>query len=194
MEIFDTNEPIREYEKSRNEQIKENERYLKTRFSPKPDLDLVPEIHTDKNHPIQLSQSPIYKSEEEIPETSRGFARSLNNCGVHTFIRILTIDNEDLSMAFSRIIVWQYASGWFIPYCKAKWNKESGIKILPFREAGGGLDTVCSCTKTKITPQEKQSNKYNIAERVYSADAVMFCLTAVKYKDLREHMFTMFYY
>ena len=100
-----TNDPISEYEKSRNEQIKENQRYLSKFVAKKNDLEMdsAKEEEGDKNITLLLwvSQSPCVISDVENHENPQEHARSRNNCGVHTFLRIITAGREEINRLFS---------------------------------------------------------------------------------------------
>ena len=81
-----TTEPIGIYERNRNIQIAENERFLKN-------LLLPPNTNSTT---ANINESMTVQNNVADTHGHPYRPKSTNNCGVHTFIRILTLDNKQL--------------------------------------------------------------------------------------------------
>ena len=89
-----------EYQRGRNEQMRENREYLKRLFHTEPDNGRKPkrrQTNRAKFNPPETTQHNQVVITRNRAHGHQTVAKSENNYGVHTFIRILSIMRKDLS-------------------------------------------------------------------------------------------------
>ena len=94
-----TIEPIGMYERDRNNQIAENERFLKKLLSSPSTKSTID--NTSKSMNVQSNVANTHCPPRRI--------KSINNCGVHTFIRILTLQNNELQRKMSTNFIEEHS-------------------------------------------------------------------------------------
>ena len=82
----ENHDEISEYERSRNERIKEKQRILE-RIMKSNICTPVQKAHQKEGN--------LYADEKA--QQDKGYIRSKNNCGVHNFIRLITLHNQGLN-------------------------------------------------------------------------------------------------
>lgn len=178
-----TKDPIGEYERAWSKQIEENQQCLRnlSLSSKSTAITETPTQHmTTKNHAkTKNANRPL------------AYQMSSNNCGLHTFIRLLTLHYHDLKMKMSTNFIETQSiliRAWMIhillqyDFGEVTWQESLWV----FIKQNGATQWFNRAAQLRKTWRRNQAIATLMPNKFLSGDAITFCRKAINYKPPKE--------